>query len=91
MPMQLIETKILPEVVQIRYADNPDPTLATEWCEFRIRLVGLTHPMMRGAPQPLGPPEEQFVSEVQLAALRYMRDVIGEETQRLSALIGRIR
>ena len=89
--MNLIETSTLPDAIQMRYANNSDRALATEWCEFRVRLAGLTHPMVQGAPQPLEPPEEQFVSEVQLAALRYMRDAIGEETQRLSALIGRIR
>lgn len=91
MPLQLVETRILADSVQMRYADNADPILASEYCEFRVRLANLTHPMVQGTPQPLGFPEEQFVSEVQLAALRYMRDVIGGETQRLQALIGRIR
>ena len=89
--MQLIETKILSDAIQMRYADNADPAQAREWCEFRIKLEGLTHPLVQGKPQPLGSPENNFVSEVQLAALRQMRDVIGAETQRLSELIGRIR
>jgi hypothetical protein len=91
MPMILLETKILNDSIQMRYADNPDPTQAAEWLEFRAKLLGLVHPYSRGGPQPLGNPEEQFVSESELAALRYMRDVIGEETQRLSNLVGRIR
>jgi hypothetical protein len=89
--MQLIETKILPDAIQMRYANDRDPAQATEWCEFRITLAGLMHPIVQGTPQPLGPAESNFVGEVQLAALRRMRDAIGEETQRLSALIGRIR
>ena len=36
-------------------------------------------------------PELQYLAEVRLAALRYARDVIGEETQRLSSLAGRNR
>lgn len=91
MSMKLIETKIYPNAVQVRYADNSDPEKATEWCEFRLALAGLTHPFVQGQPRPLGPPENNFVSEVQLAALRHMRDAIGAEIQRLSELIGRIR
>jgi hypothetical protein len=91
MPMELIETKILPDAIQMRYADNTDPAQATEWCDFRISFFGLMHPLVQGKPQPLGPPESNFVAEVQLAALRRVRDVIGAETQRLSELIGRIR
>lgn len=89
--MQLIETKILADSVQLRYADHADPSQATEWCDFRVSLRNLVHPLVQGQPRPLGDPQEQFVSEVQLAALRYMRDVIGGETQQLSALIGHIR
>jgi hypothetical protein len=91
MPLQLVETKILPDAIQMRYADHSDPALAAQWCEFRVSLAGLNHPLVQGQPKPLGDPDAQFLAEVRLAALRYMRDVIGEETQRLSALIGRIR
>ena len=91
MALQLVETKILPDAIQLRYADDPDSAVASEWCEFRVRLAGLTHPLVQGQPRTLGDPDAQFLAEVRLAALRYMRDVIGEETQRLSMLIGRIR
>jgi hypothetical protein len=89
--MFLVETKVLEDAVQLRYADSFDPALATEWAEFRVKLSELTHPIVQGTPRPLGDPTENFVGEVQLAALRRLRDVIGAETQRLSALIGRMR
>jgi len=91
MPMELIETRILSDSVQIRYADQYDADAATEWCEFRVPLARLTQPIVRHQVEPLGDPQAQFLGEVQLAALRYMRDVIGGETQRLSELIGHIR
>jgi hypothetical protein len=91
MALKLVETKILADAVQMRYADHADPLRAVEFCEFRVKLEGLTHPLVQGKPQPLGNPQEQFVAEVQLAALRYIRDVIGGETQHLQQLSGRIR
>jgi hypothetical protein len=89
MPMQLTETKILPDSIQMRYADNPDPIEAGEWCEFRVKLAGLPHPMVQGQPRPLGDPDLQFLSEVRLAALRRVRVLIDAENQRLSNLAGR--
>ena len=40
MALQLVETKILPDAIQLRYADDPDSAVASEWCEFRVRLAG---------------------------------------------------
>jgi hypothetical protein len=85
MPMELIETRILGDSVQMRYADHADAASAAE------PLANLTQPIVRHQVEPLGDPQAQFLGEVQLAALRYMRDVIGGETQGLSELIGRIR
>jgi hypothetical protein len=65
-----------------------DPKEAEYWIDFQVPLDELKHPQTNN---PLGDPEKQFLSEVRLAALRYARDVIGDETQRLSKLAGRIR
>jgi hypothetical protein len=86
--MKLIETTILANAVHMRFADHHDPKEAEYWIDFQVPLDELKHPQTNN---PLGDPEEQFLSEVRLAALRYARDVIGDETQRLSKLAGRIR
>jgi hypothetical protein len=92
MPIALIETKILQDAIQMRYADHLDPQKVSEWIEFRVRLADLPHPIQQGREtRLLGDPDDQFVSEVRLAALRRVRDVVSEENQRLLNLIGRIR
>ena len=88
MALKLIETTILPTVVRMRYADQPDPASAVEWFEFQVPLAPLTAPI--GPGEPLGDPELRNVAEVRLAALRYVRDVISAETQRLSNLASHI-
>jgi hypothetical protein len=88
MPMQLIETKILPDAVQMRIADHPDPQQATEWIEFRMPAAQLKTDRGHRFGAEI---EGYFVAEVRLAALRYVRDIIGGETQRLSEIAGRIR
>jgi hypothetical protein len=86
--MQLVETKISETSVSMRYADNADPQQAVEWIEFRMPVAQLKtdHGHKFGAEI-----EGYFLAEVRLAALRYVRDIIGGETQRLSGLAGRIR
>jgi hypothetical protein len=86
--MKLVETKISETTVHMRYADNPDSATATAWIDFQVPLTELKHPQNRQ--NQLGDPELQYLAEVRLAALRYARDVVGGETQRLSGLAGRI-
>jgi hypothetical protein len=88
MPMELFETKILPNAVYMKFVDDPDPQKMDYWIEFQVPLDELKHPQTAND---LGDPELQFLSEIRLAALRYAREVIGDETQRLSQLAGRIR
>jgi hypothetical protein len=87
--MKLLKTEIYPDAIQMRYADNPDPTQAAEWCEFRVSIKDLPHPRVQGQPEPLGDPDLQFLSEVRQAALHRVRDVIAAEIQRLASLAGR--
>ena len=81
-------TTVSEKTVRMRLANEADPTQADSWFEFEVPLELLAHPNGR---QPLGDPELQFHSEIRLAALRFVRDVIGEETRRLSELAGRMR
>jgi hypothetical protein len=86
--MQLVETKISETTVQMRYADNPDSAKATVWIDFQVPLKDLTLP---DADQeyPLGDIEIRYLGSIRQAALRYARELIGEETQRLASHIKR--
>ena len=86
MPMQLIETTISDESIMMRLANNPDRDKATEWLTFSVpaRLA------FESAQGPIRLPFEiERVAVVQQAVLRYVREAIAAETQRLSALLNR--
>jgi hypothetical protein len=85
--MKLIETKILETTVRMRYADDADPAKASQWIDFQVPLAELLSPNGRVE---LGDPESRYLAEIRLVALRYVRDAIGAETQRLSSLADRI-
>jgi hypothetical protein len=87
---KLIETIVSETSVRLLFADKPDPAEATAWVEVCAPLTDLKMP---GMDRPLFDPEAAapLHAEVQLAALRYARDVIGGETQALSELVGRNR
>lgn len=87
MALKLIETKILPNAVHMRLADDPDPEKAEYWIDFQVPLDGLTLGTAAGD-MPLGDIERRYVGSVRLAALRYARDLIGEETQTLASRVG---
>lgn len=87
--MKLVETKISETAIHIRYADNPDSAKSTVWFDFQAPLKDLKIPD-GGQEHPLGDPEARYLGSIRLAALRYVRDVIGEETQRLARLRDRI-
>lgn len=89
MPMQTIETKILQNAVYMRLADDPDPEKASYWIEFELPNDKLTLPMASGPNDSLRDVERRFVGAVRLAALRYVQDLIGEETRRLATVVGR--
>jgi hypothetical protein len=88
MPLKLIETKILANAVYMRLADDTDPQKADYWIEFQVPLDELKLAGIAGEEE-LGEIERRFVGSVRLAALRYARDLLGEETQALSSRIGR--
>jgi hypothetical protein len=85
--MKLFETKVTDKAVRMRFADDGDPAKAEQWVEFQIPLADLKHPHAQN--HPLQDPEIQLVAELRLSALRAVRDVIGEEIQRLSGLVAR--
>src|SRR5205823_911958 len=84
MPLAIIETTISDSTIRMRLADNADPSAATEWVEFVVPLAPLTLPTVGGQDVPLGPAEDRRLATIRLAALRYVRDAIGAETQRLA-------
>ena len=69
MPMQLIETKVLATTIQMRLADNPDPTQATEWIEFSVPLGPLTLPSHAGD-LALGDPLKRMLGSIQQGVMR---------------------
>jgi hypothetical protein len=89
--MRLVETTIANATVRMRYADHEDLAHATEWIDFRVKIADLAHPRAREVGEGLGDPDLQFLLEIRLAALRYARDTIGDETQRLQELAGHTR
>lgn len=82
--MKIVETTILENSIRMRLADQFDPTKATEWIELLVPMTALRHP--RDEKRPLGDPDTQMVAEVREAALRYARQTIVDETQRLALL-----
>jgi hypothetical protein len=85
--MKLIETKILGTTIRMRYADNADPLKATQWLDFQVPLADLSLPAV-DTEYPLGDPEKRYLGSIRQAALRYVRNVIAAETQRLASLPG---
>jgi hypothetical protein len=87
MIMTLIETIVSETSIRMRYADHEDPVRATQWLDFKVLIADLKSPDQHNL---LGDPETRFLAEVRLAALRHARDIIGDETKRLSNLANRI-
>ncbi len=86
MPMVHVETTISGTTIKMRYANHSDPAQATEWLAFEVPIgPELTLPTA-GGEIPLGEIRTRLLASVELAALRRVRDVIGDETQRLAGL-----
>jgi hypothetical protein len=85
MPMKLIETTVSETTVHMQLADDAQLEKAVEWLEFEVPIA----PLMLDQNNPLGDPAKRHLAIVQRAALRYVRDAIAEESQRLSTLIDR--
>jgi hypothetical protein len=88
MPLQHVETTISETTIRIRYADHSDPAQATNWFAFEVPIgPDLMLPNHTGGRDiALGELPTRLFASIQLAALRYVRDAIGEETQRLAGL-----
>lgn len=84
--MELIETTISGTTVSMHYADNTDPEQATQWIEFSVPIASLR----ATSGSDLGEIDGYYVAQVREAALRYVRDIITAETQRLSTFAGRL-
>jgi hypothetical protein len=85
--MKLIETIVSATSVRMRYSNDEDAAQATQWIDFQVPIADLKGPDQHN---PLGDIECRYLAEIRLVALRYAREVIGVETQRLSNLAGRI-
>ena len=85
--LPIVQTTVSGTSIRIRLADTADPMGANEWVDAQVSLKGLAHPA--DPTREIGNVDSLLVAEVQLAALRYVRETIGVEIQRLSALAGR--
>jgi hypothetical protein len=86
MKTALIETVISGGSIRIRYANDADPTKATEWIDFRIPLSELKS----RREETIGAEAHLYnLAEVHLAALRYVRDAADEEMTRYASLVAR--
>jgi hypothetical protein len=83
--MEHVETTILATTIRMRYANDPDRAKATEWFEFEVPIAPLSLPSASGDIA-LGELRTRLLASVELATLRYVRDAIGAETQRLAGL-----
>ena len=81
--MKLVETRISEKFVYMRYADNPDTTKATQWVDFQVPIAALKVADQNGE-YPLGEIEKRHLGSIRGAAARYAREILAEETQRLS-------
>ena len=86
MAIQLVEMKFGDEEITGRLADGPAKETSKVWIEFRMPSdTNFPVPTVNGD-IPLGDYNNKRFVTVQQAILRYVRDAIGAETQRLAAL-----
>jgi hypothetical protein len=87
MTLRLIATTVTESEIRCRLAD-PTPETGDKWVELSIPItVELSLPNPTGGPDiPLGSLATRQLASIQLAVLRYVRDAIGSETQRLAGL-----
>ena len=89
MSFEHVETTISGTTVRMRLANHAAPMKATEWVELCVPTDRkLSLPNAYGQENPLGDLHIRRLAAIQLAVLRYVRDAIGEETQRLASLPG---
>ena len=81
--MKHISTTVTETAVHMRYADAADAP--KYWIDFQVPLGELKLPAGVGE-ELLGDPEKEHFAAVRQAALRFARELIGGETQRLAQL-----
>jgi hypothetical protein len=81
--IKLVETRLLPNAVRMRFADDPNSEKAHYWIDFQVPYDELTVRRHTGDVE-LGEIEKRYVGSVQLAALRYVQDLLNGESQDLS-------
>jgi hypothetical protein len=88
MALKHVETTISETSIRMRLANDTDPAKATETVDLLLPIGNhLKLPDAGGGPEyPLGQLATRQLSSIQLATLRYVRDEISAETQRLSGL-----
>jgi hypothetical protein len=84
MPLAHVETKILANAIHVRYADNPDPTRATEWLDAQVTMPNAKMP----SGTVLKDPEGHYLAGLRLVALLYARSTADAEIQRLQGILG---
>jgi hypothetical protein len=89
MALQHVQTTISETSIRMRLADNPDEALVMESVELLVPTTAqLTVPTASG-PFPLGAIANQSLALIQVGALRYARDAIDQEIDRLVNLTRR--
>jgi hypothetical protein len=85
MATKLVETTISGSSIRLRFADESNPEF--EWMHFQVPISELKEPNQQNSK--LDEPELQYLAELQLAVLQYVRHAINAEIQRLAAQAGR--
>jgi hypothetical protein len=88
MPMQLIETKILPNAVHMRFVDDLDPQKADYWIDFQVPLDDLMLPSPARNEHLPEEVEKWYLGSIRLAALRYALDALVAQTEALTRRVG---
>jgi hypothetical protein len=82
--MKLLKTTVTETTVHMRYADDPDPAKATSWIDFHVPTKALTY--RKGGM--FGDPEAQWLGDIQVAAIRHVRNIIIENSRQTLGKMG---
>lgn len=85
--MKLIETTLTGNTARLKLVSAESADLPY-WIDLQVPFAGLKFSSPTGDYE-LGQPEKRYLGVIQVAALRYARDAISVEIQRLSNLIDR--
>ncbi len=85
--MKLIETTLTARTARLKLASDAEAD-SPHWIDIQVPISALKFSTDTGE-YDLGQPEKRYFGVIQVAALRYARDAISEEIQRLSSLTDR--